>query len=74
LNVSIAYLSVLYKRITYVKLGVLVKTRLQLLCCEALGEHSLPDSAHIQLASTFTSGGSTAVTHAADQVEDLRAG
>jgi len=51
---------------TYIKFCVLVQTRLQLLCCEALGEHSLPDSAHVQLASAFASSGSTTVTHAAD--------
>ena len=63
----------LQKGVTYIKLGVLVQARLQLLCCEALGEHSLPDSAHVQLASALASSGSTAVTHATDQVEDLRA-
>lgn len=60
-------------RLTHIQVGVLVKTCLQLLYGKTLGEHSLPDAAHVQLSSAFAGRSGTAVAHAADKIEDLRA-
>lgn len=59
---------------TYIQASILIQTCFQQLDSEALGKHSLPYSTHVELASAFASGSSTAITHAPDEVEDLGAG
>lgn len=58
---------------TYIQLSVLVQASLQLLGRKALREHSLPDSAHVQLSLALAGSSGATVAHSADQVENLRA-
>jgi hypothetical protein len=58
---------------TYIQLSVLVQASLQLLGRKALREHSLPDSAHVQLSLSLAGSSGATVAHSADQVKDLGA-